>query len=280
MNKIELSSIEVTAYWWIHVIRSKVRELSVSRKKDELETKFLEKFYTYTEKDWRNLYLKLIDDITEDVNNFVPRGDIIGIDAFSQDTDKKGHDRLNAELSKIMQCSIPDIRLAEKYRKDSVIYTNMFGACVWYKSAGVTDLPTEYESNYILSGDEEELHFYHTLLATIAVLKRLDNRFESIPELREFFCEEYKQIYPSREDLNQLKERFHHAYEIANERGIVYGSCWEESYGSNFQDIDFIGLEQYMKMVEHYNIAQNILRKSEAKKEKNIQKESIRRKKK
>ena len=280
MNKIELSSIEGTAYWWIHVIRSKVRELSVSRKKDELETKFLEKFYTYTEKDWRDLYLKLIDDITEDVNNFVPRGDIIGIDAFSQDTDKKGHDRLNAELSKIMQCSIPDIRLAEKYRKDSVIYTNMFGACVWYKSAGVTDLPTEYESNYILSGDEEELHFYHTLLATIAVLKRLDNRFESIPELREFFCDQYKQIHPSQEELNQLKDRFHHAYEIAHERGIVHGSCWGESYGSNFQDIDYIGLEQYMEMVERYNIPQNILGKSEAKKEKNIQKKSTRRKKK
>ena len=177
-REIELSSIEATAYWWINVIRSKVRELILSGTSDKKEIEFVKKFYNYTEIDWRNLYLELVKYITEDVNNYVPIGNIMGIDTFSQDTDKKGHDRINAELSKIMNCYIPDIRLASSSTKDLVIYTNMFGACVWYKSGGVINLSTKYDPTYILTGDEQELNFYNLIVSTIAALKEKDKNFK------------------------------------------------------------------------------------------------------
>lgn len=251
-EKIELSSIEATAYWWINVIRNKVRELVISGTQNTQEIKFVEKFYNYTEVEWRNLYLALINYITEDVNNYVPIGNIIGIDAFNQATDKKGHDRINAELSKIMHCSIPDIRLASSSAKDSVIYTNMFGASVWYKSCGVTDLPTKYTPSYVLTGDERELNFYNQIISTIAALKEQDRSFNSISLLRDGFCKEYKKINDLTEDLQELSDRFNEAFEKACDKGILLGRFWEETYFSHFRDIDYVGLEPYMGMAEHY----------------------------
>jgi len=260
INEIELSSIEATAYWWINVIKSKVRELVISGTSDKQEIKFVEKFYNYTERDWRNLYLELVNFITEDVNNYIPIGNIMGIDAFNQDTDKKGHDRINAELSKIMNCSIPDIRLASSSSKDSVIYTNMFGASVWYKSCGVRDLSTKYNPTYVLTGDEQELNFYNLIISTIAVLKEKDRSFNSVPLLRNGFCKEYKKINKLQEELKDIKDRFNQVFESASDKGIILGSYWKETYFSSFRDIDYIGLEQYMEMAEHY--ASVILQKS------------------
>lgn len=265
-KEIEISSIEATAYWWINVIKNKVRELVISGTSDKQEIKFVEKFYNYTEKDWRNLYLELVNYITEDVNNYVPIGNIIGIDTFNQDTAKKGHDRINAELSKIMHCSIPDIRLASSSAKDSVIYTNMFGASVWYKSCGVTDLSTKYDPTYVLTGDEQELNFYNLVVSTIAVLKEQDRSFNSIPQLRNGFCKEYKKVNKLQEDLKELAERFNHAFERASDKGIILGNYWKETYFSHFRDIDYVGLEQYMEMAEHY--ANVILQKSKSEEEK------------
>jgi len=259
-KKIELSSIEATAYWWINVIRSKVRELVISGTINKQEIKFVEKFYNYSEKDWRNLYLELVNYITEDVNNYVPIENIIGTDTFNQDTAKKGHDRINTELSKIMHCSVPDIRLASSSAKDSVIYTNMFGASVWYKSCGVTTLSTKYVPTYVLTGDEQELDFYNLVVSTIAVLKEKDSSFNSVPLLRNGFCKEYKKTNKIQEDLKQLLERFNHAFERASDKGIILGCYWKDTYFSHFRDIDYVGLEQYMEMAEHY--ASVILQKS------------------
>ena len=260
INEIELSSIEATAYWWINIIKSKVRELVISGTTDKQEIKFVEKFYNYTERDWRNLYLELVNFITEDVNNYVSIGNIMGIDAFNQDTDKKGHDRINAELSKIMNCSIPDIRLASSSSKDSVIYTNMFGASVWYKSCGVRDLATKYNPTYILTGDEQGLNFYNLIISTIAVLKEKDRSFNSVSLLRNGFCKEYKKINKLQEELKDIKDRFNQVFGSASDKGIILGSYWKETYFSSFRDLDYIGLEQYMEMAEHY--ASVILQKS------------------
>lgn len=259
-KEVELSSIEATAYWWINVIKNKVRELVVHKTSNKQEIAFVQKFYNYTEVDWRNLYLELVKYITEDVNNYVKTGDTIGIDAFSQDTEKKGHDRINAELSKIMHCSIPDIRLASSSSKDSVIYTNMFGACVWYKSCGVTDLPTKYDMDYILTGDEQELNFYKLVILTIAVLKEKDSSFNSVSLLRTGFCDEYRKVNNFEENLNEFIDKFNQVFIKGRDKGIIFGSPWNETYFPSFRDIDLVGLEKYMNDAEHY--ANVILKKT------------------
>lgn len=171
-EEIELSSIQATAYWWINLIRSKVKEILIEGTSDKNNTKFAKIFCDFTEVDWRNLYLQLVDCITEDVNNYVPKGNVYGIDSFSQDTDKGGHNIINNAISKILQKSIPDIRLASNSSKDWVIYTNMFGASVLYKSCGVSDLSTKYEPSYVLTGNKNKLDFYNQVISTIAVLQQ------------------------------------------------------------------------------------------------------------
>ena len=123
-EEIELTSIQATAYWWVNLIRSKVKEILIETSSDEDKTNFAQIFCNFTEVEWRNLYLQLANYITEDINNYVPKGNAYDIDAFSQDTKKGGHNRINEELSKILQTSIPDIRLASRGSKDWVIYAN------------------------------------------------------------------------------------------------------------------------------------------------------------
>lgn len=259
-EKIELSSLEVTSYWWINVIKAKVRELVIQGPYDKNEEKFLNIFYNFTEKDWRNLYLELINYIMEDINNFVPRGDVIGIDTFEQDTDVNGHDRINEELSKILNGKVPDIRLASNSSKDSVIYTNMFGASVWYKSCGVINLPTIYDANYILTGDEKELHFYNSLLATISVLKELDRSFNSVSILRNQFCKEYKKVNKLKNYIKELKDLFDYSFNKASDNDIIYGRFWDETYSAYFKEIDYNGLDEFRTIAEYY--ANSILEKN------------------
>lgn len=152
-EKVELSSIQATAYWWINQIRNKVKEIGLEKLSDKSEVKFAQTFYNFTEVEWRKLYLELVEYIAKDVENYIPQGYTFDIDAFSQDTDKGGHDRIDCEISKIIKQSVPDIRIASRSSKDSVIYTNMFGVSIWYKSCGISKLPTKYEPSYLLTGD-------------------------------------------------------------------------------------------------------------------------------
>jgi len=251
-EEIELSSIQATAYWWVNLIRSKVKEILIEISSDEDKTNFAQIFCNFTEVEWRNLYLQLVYYIGEDVNNYIPKGDIYGIDAFNQDTEKGGHNRINEELSKIIQISIPDISLACSDSKDLVIYTNMFGACVWYKSCGISDLSTKYEPSYVLTGDENELDFYNQVLSTIAVLQQKDHSFDSIPILRDRFCDEYKRLHPSDETFDEIRKRFNKAFNKAADRDIVWGRSFKQSYFAYFRDFDYVGLEKYMKLAEHY----------------------------
>jgi len=251
-EEIELSSIESTAYWWINMIRNKVRELIIEGTDNRNEREFVKIFYRFTEIDWRNLYLELINYITEDVNNYVLIGTTLQIDSFNQDTDVKGHNRINEELSKIMKCSIPDIRLAGGCNKDFVIYTNIFGACVWYKSCGTMDLPTKYEPCYILTGNRKELDFYNLFLATVAKISELDQEFNSIPLLKERFCNEYKLVNMLEESIDEIVELFDKAFSDANDKGIIFGRRWDSTYFPHFREIDYIGLEEYMDDAKHY----------------------------
>lgn len=258
-EKIKLSSVEATAYWWVNILKHKVREIAIKGALNQNEVKFAEIFYNNTEFTWRKLYLELIKYINQDVNNYVS----LSIDSFSQDTNMQGHDRLNVELSNIMGCFIPDIGLASNNSKDSVIYTNRFIARVWYKSGSITDLQTKYEPDYVLTGDTEHLNFYNLLISTIAVLNELDKNFKSIPLLRERFCEEYKKNKISEESIKQIIEMFNYNFNKACDKGIILGRYWKDTYFCSFHDIDFIGLEQYMDTAEEF--ANAILQKKDQK---------------
>ena len=66
--------------------------------------------------------------------------------------------------------------------------------------------------------------------------------------------------------VKELAERFNRAFERASDKGIILGSYWKETYFSHFRDIDYVGLEQYMEMAEHY--ASVILQKNKTEEEK------------
>ena len=44
-KKIELSPIEVTAYWWTNSIKEKVRDIIIHNSRDDCENKFASIFY-------------------------------------------------------------------------------------------------------------------------------------------------------------------------------------------------------------------------------------------
>ena len=248
-DEIELSPVEATAYWWINVIRHRVRDLATSGVSNKREYAFVQIFYGYTEVDWRNVYLELTKLISEDVEGYTGA---TPFDSFSQDTDVKGHKRLNDELSKITGQKIPDIRLVGDDAKDSVIYTTASSVSVWYKSCGVNKVSTKYEPNYLLTGDSKGLDFYNLLLATIVVLHQEDRSFKSVSCLRERFSREYVKLSESEEDMNSVIELFNSSFNKINDKGIILGRSGSEMYFPSFSSIDLIGLESYMNLAEHY----------------------------
>lgn len=248
-NIIDLTPIETTAYWWVSIIRYKIRELIDLGAANKGEVKFVEKFYNCTERDWRNIYLGLVSLITEDVKNYETKG---MDDSFWQDTDKGGHNRLNEELKILMKFSIPDIRLASTASKDSIIYTNNERASVWYKSCGVSELPYKYEKDYILTGDEEELDFYNLVISIIVVLNNQDSNFKSTTMLRKIFCEEFKKLNNLSCDLNAIIDKFNRVFKKAGERNILLGKVWDDTYYPVFNNIDLVGLQDYMAAAQYY----------------------------
>ncbi len=251
-EKIELSSIETTSYWWVTIIKQKVKELLSKGTRDKQEIKFVEIFKNYTERDWRNLYLELNKYIVEWVNNYVPLGDMIGIDCYNQDTEQKGHNDLNNALKAITGKNVPDIRLASSNTKDSVIYTNMFGTCVWYKSCGTNSLPTKYDQEYIITGDEVQLDFNNLFLATVAIIMQKDKDFHSVPILRQNFCKIYNSEKELDEDSTTTYERFNIAFENANNKGVVLGRSYQERYFTHFREFDFVEIQPYMEEAQIY----------------------------
>ena len=251
-KKIELSSIEATAYWWTNIIKNKVRELVKINTTDEKEINFVKLFYNYTEADWRNLYLGLIKFITLNVNTYIPTCYEYGIDAFNQNTDKTGHDQLNVALSKILDKPfIPDIRLASNSLKDYTIYTNIFGASVWYKSGGLTKLPTKYKPTYILTGNEEEFYLRNLLLATIIVLNELDKNFHSITILRKAFCQEYQKNI-CKKKIEDVIELFNAVFNQLNDDRIIMGRCYNDTYYTNLLQNDYAKVNKYILVASQY----------------------------
>lgn len=250
-EKVELSPIEATAYWWINTLKDKTRKLVLYRTKDKNEISFANVFSDFTEREWRKVYLELINYITDDVSNYVPRG-IVDLDAFNQDTEKGGHDRINRALAKITKQSIPDIRLADNGLKDSVIYTNIFGACVWYKSCGTTDLPLEYDADYILTGNEKKLDFANLLLATIAVINERNRDFDSVDLLKERFCDKYIEDNNAYENSGDVFGMFDNSFIDAYNNGLIYATWHDNTYRCAMRDFDRIKLKEYIEEAEKY----------------------------
>lgn len=251
LRNVELSSAENTAYWWTRVIRGKVREIVISGAHNKSESEFANIFINFSEKNYRKLYLELSNLINEDISNFVSDSNTCGPDLFSQDTKEGQHNRLIEEISQIVKKKVPDICLSGNGSKDSVIYTSMSSASVWYKSCGLSKLPTKYEANYILTGDEKELKFYNTLLSTILILKEQDSSFDSTQQLKQNFCVEYAK----NNDLDKLEpviNMFDKLFNIASDRNIIFGRSFQKTYSSTFRETDYAGLEEYMDIANHY----------------------------
>lgn len=247
-KKIELSPAEVTAYWWTNSIKEKVREIVICKSRDDCENKFASIFYGYTETDWRNMYLVLAKYIAHDIECF----DKVQKNCLSQDTCIGGHDRLNEELSQITHQAIPDIRLAGFGTKDSVIYTTSSNASVWYKSSGKYTLPIMYDESYILTGDQKKLDFYNTLISTIAIIEQKNKYFNSVPTLRERFCQEYIRLSDEDENEEDITCWFNTCFDKASDKGLIHGRHFDRKYFPSFKNIDFVGLNPYLPLANHY----------------------------
>ena len=247
-KKVELSPVEVTAYWWTNSIKGKVREIVVYNSRDYNENLFVNIFYGYTEVDWRNMYLALAKDIAHDVECLDTTQGVY----FSQDTCIGGHDRLNEELAQITNKFIPDIRLAGNGVKDSVIYTTSSRASVLYKSCGERVLPTMYDESYILTGDQKKLDFYNTLISTIAIIEQKDKYFNSVPVLRERFCQEYIRLSDEDENEEDITGLFNVCFDKVSDKKTIVGRHFDRKYFPSFRNIDFVGLNSYLPLANHY----------------------------
>lgn len=86
------------------------------------------------------------------------------------------------------------------------------------------------------------------------ILNELDNKFNFIPLLREVFYTEYKKDNNPKENKKELQEKFNFYFKKANEKGIIVGNFWKDTYFTTFHDIDYIGLEQYKNTATHMQI--------------------------
>ena len=251
---IKLSPVEATVYWWIKVIKEKVKEIIIDRAYCKAETKFIQIFSEWTEREWRNLYLKLLPYFEDKINNFTSPVYDYDRDTFHQDTDVKGHDEINSYLNNIIGCKIPDIRLSSYSSKDLVTYTSMNCASIWYKSCGIRSLPTDYEPSYIITGDEVSLDFYNLLITTLAVLEQLNRNFNSVEILRTNFCNQY--IINNKFKKKQVYQMFEDAFNSLSNKHIIYCASWSHTYILSIYDIDLIGLDGYLQQA---NILANLI---------------------
>ncbi len=139
-GRLRLTPVQASAYWCVNMMRNKVKEINTCGNASNNEICFLDLFYSYTDKDWRNIYLELVDHFTEIAENESYM--------FYLDTELGGHDVLNAVVSKIIKAEVPDISLSSYSAKDSVIDIKKDKAVVWYKSCGDMPLSLEYEADY------------------------------------------------------------------------------------------------------------------------------------
>ena len=109
------------------------------------------------------------------------------------------------------------------------------------------ELPREYDSCYILSGDMDELEFDNTLLATIFMLSRIDANFSSVKDLRIGFCKQYNDANNNRFDIKELHDKFNSCFNKMNEQGIISGTSSGDNFSAYFYEADYGGLDDYVE---------------------------------
>ena len=181
MARVMLNSVEQTAYWWIKVIRVKINEISRNPENfSKEEHEFYEIFSSFTEENWRDIYLKLKDYITR----------CCAMKVFSQNTSKKGHQKINDALS-----IIPDISLSPKNGKQYIL--DMHSRNIYVSCKVKERIPFEYQTsyssdyNYVITGDKNDLKLYNLVLSVLVSIRQGNTNFKSLGFLRKSFCEKF-----------------------------------------------------------------------------------------
>lgn len=240
IKQIQLNPMEATAYWWINTIKNKLRDIAVDRSNYTVrECDFLNKFYHFTDVEWRDLYIRLTSLITDRV--------MLQNNDYKQNTAPSFHDDINSILETMIQDTVPDIRLASRDIVDSIIYTNIYGANQIFYSCEINPLSTCHEANYILTGDNNDLKFHNLVMAVITVLNQ-KNKKNSVKHLRTVFCNIYEEMY-GLVDKGELEERFNLVMSQISEKGLIIGTPFQEEFSCQFEDIDLVGLDKYTDRV-------------------------------
>ena len=152
MNKITLTNGQNVAYWWIKTLKKKVNELNKREELTDDEESFVEIFDMYDSEEWRLLYVELSYDIEEYMQNN---------DRFFQCTQEGGHNKMNNYISAIVGYQVPDICLT--VNNSSIAILN--GVTIESYEDDYKVLNSEYNENYVLTGDESLLTSRKTVLA-------------------------------------------------------------------------------------------------------------------
>ena len=253
IKQVNLNPIEATAYFWVETVKNKIKEIYLKDNKQDVELRFLNIFYNFSDVEWRKLYLELSFYLNNKVNNYVPHG-LYGIDAYSQDTEKYYHQDINKVLNFVSRNNVPDIGLSSDLIEDSIISTNIYGANRYYKSGGVVSLDTCFNYNYILTGDKRELDLKYLLISIITVICQ-NNKNYSVNDLKKIFKSIYFDMYNDL-DAKIIDEDFERIFNLIHDEGLVNGLSCDKEFSSKIERIDLVGTNNYndivkMKLLRH-----------------------------
>ena len=252
----QLNPIEATAYWWVSNIKHKVRELYESKKKDDKEVKFLELFCYFNDLKWREIYLEIIRITNERINNTFAEDTSF---FYQQQTSVYSHDDINEALSIVLNQDVPDINLSLNGIGDSSICTNTYGADRLYAEGGMSSLDSDFDSNYVLSGDMQEFE----VKSLIMMLLRANEDNTSYEKLKCLFMTAYLNMHPSCNKLI-IEAEFARIFDQLCDEQLVSSLLYEKEYQTklddfNLKNIDSLGcispfaipVKEYCKKGKH-----------------------------
>ena len=210
-----LDIYETTAYWWIRIIKQRIRDLDKNPSSDLKEVEFLNKFYNLSDDDYRDIYLRLTSLTKEEVSKYLETARFSN-DFFIQNTKKKEHDVLNDDLKNILATSISDIKLTPRGEKNISIMTSDFN--VWTgNNRGFVGLCRLFENDYILSGDKDFKDFYYLVLA---YLNQVGENVDYYT-LRKSFVESYIKKKYNSFSSDELYYYFSYIVRVAKENKLL-----------------------------------------------------------
>ena len=231
----KLNPIEATAYWWVNNIKNKIKELYNSQNKDEKEREFLELFYQFNDLQWRELYLELVDGLSEKIITTLAFDN--SLEYYQQETTAFGHDDINEVLNKVVNKDIPDINLALQGIGDSIICTNTCGADRVFAEGGISSLDTDFDSNYILSGDMQEFEIKSIIMMLLRAIIN-NNSFE---KLKRLFMAVYFNLYPDCDRLI-IEEEFARIFDQLCDEKMINSLSYKKDYQTKLSNFDLMAI--------------------------------------